>query len=409
MLVLAWRNIWRHQSRSIGAAFAIGFTVWMGLSYFGLVNAYRDGLYVNLTDSVGHVQIHVRDYRDIRDFREAVITDASAMRGRVESALPGVIIAAALEVPALLSGEDRARGVLLGGLAQPPALRDRFVAKYVRDGRLPSAEDLEGIAIGGALARTLKVKLGDTVYAYAPGTDGTGASAYVVVGILHFPDPSQDARGALLSLPAAQELAAPRAVSRFELHFPQFRHTTDDAALVPLRGRLQDALGGDVVVESWRETYPSLSSLERMLRPLVVFFVGLFFVLAGLLVVNTIYLSVVERTRELGVVIALGARRGRVMRMVLAESLLLCVTGAAVGLALGLVTVARLAQGFAYPGEWGDITEAYGLPRVMYASAGVVDVVIIVTFVIGIGVVAALWPARVAGRLAPVEAMRFVA
>ena len=409
MLVLAWRNIWRHQSRSIGAAFAIGFTVWMGLSYFGLVNAYRDGLYVNLTDSVGHVQIHVRDYRDIRDFREAVITDASAMRGRIESALPGVIIAAALEVPALLSGEDRARGVLLGGLAQPPALRDRFVAKYVRDGRLPSAEDLEGIAIGGALARTLKVKLGDTVYAYAPGTDGTGASAYVVVGILHFPDPSQDARGALLSLPAAQELAAPRAVSRFELHFPQFRHTTDDAALVPLRGRLQDALGGDVVVESWRETYPSLSSLERMLRPLVVFFVGLFFVLAGLLVVNTIYLSVVERTRELGVVIALGARRGRVMRMVLAESLLLCVTGAAVGLALGLVTVGRLAQGFAYPGEWGDITEAYGLPRVMYASAGVVDVVIIVTFVIGIGVVAALWPARVAGRLAPVEAMRFVA
>jgi len=409
VLVLAWRNIWRHQSRSIGAAFAIGFTVWMGLSYFGLVNAYRDGLYVNLTDSVGHVQIHVRDYRDIRDFREAVITDASAMRGRIESALPGVIIAAALEVPALLSGEDRARGVLLGGLAQPPALRDRFVAKYVRDGRLPSAEDLEGIAIGGALARTLKVKLGDTVYAYAPGTDGTGASAYVVVGILHFPDPSQDARGALLSLPAAQELAAPRAVSRFELHFPQFRHTTDDAALVPLRGRLQDALGGDVVVESWRETYPSLSSLERMLRPLVVFFVGLFFVLAGLLVVNTIYLSVVERTRELGVVIALGARRGRVMRMVLAESLLLCVTGAAVGLALGLVTVGRLAQGFAYPGEWGDITEAYGLPRVMYASAGVVDVVIIVTFVIGIGVVAALWPARVAGRLAPVEAMRFVA
>ena len=409
MLVLAWRNIWRHQSRSIGAAFAIGFTVWMGLSYFGLVNAYRDGLYVNLTDSVGHVQIHVRDYRDIRDFREAVITDASAMRGRIESALPGVIIAAALEVPALLSGEDRARGVLLGGLAQPPALRDRFVAKYVRDGRLPSAEDLEGIAIGGALARTLKVKLGDTVYAYAPGTDGTGASAYVVVGILHFPDPSQDARGALLSLPAAQELAAPGAVSRFELHFPQFRHTTDDAALVPLRGRLQDALGGDVVVESWRETYPSLSSLERMLRPLVVFFVGLFFVLAGLLVVNTIYLSVVERTRELGVVIALGARRGRVMRMVLAESLLLCVTGAAVGLALGLVTVGRLAQGFAYPGEWGDSTEAYGLPRVMYASAGVVDVVIIVTFVIGIGVVAALWPARVAGRLAPVEAMRFVA
>jgi ABC-type lipoprotein release transport system permease subunit len=409
MLTLAWRSIWRNRSRSIGAAFAVGFTVFMGLAYFGIVNAYRDGMYVNLTDTVGHVQIHVRGYRDIRDFREAVIPDASAMRPRIERALPGTTVAAALDVPALLSGEDRARGVLLSGLAQPPALRDRFAAKYVRDGRLPSAEDLEGIAIGGALARTLKVKLGDTVYAYAPGTDGTGASAYVVVGILHFPDPAQDARGALLSLPAAQELAAPGAVSRFELHFPELRHTTDDAALFPLRIRLQDALGADVVVETWRETYPSLSNLERMMRPLVIFFIGLFFVLAGLLVVNTIYLSVIERTRELGVVVALGARRGRVMRMVLAESFLLCRTGAAVGLITGFALIWRLAQGFAYPGSWGDVTEAYGLPRVMYASVGTADIVIMIAFVIGIGMLAALWPARVAGRLAPVEAMRFAA
>jgi ABC-type lipoprotein release transport system permease subunit len=409
MLTLAWRSIWRNRSRSIGAAFAVGFTVFMGLAYFGIVNAYRDGMYVNLTDTVGHVQIHVRGYRDIRDFREAVIPDASAMRPRIERALPGTTVAAALDVPALLSGEDRARGVLLSGLAQPPALRDRFAAKYVRDGRLPSAEDLEGIAIGGALARTLKAKLGDTVYAYAPGTDGTGASAYIVVGILHFPDPAQDARGALLSLPAAQELAAPGAVSRFELHFPELRHTTDDAALFPLRIRLQDALGADVVVETWRETYPSLSNLERMMRPLVIFFIGLFFVLAGLLVVNTIYLSVIERTRELGVVVALGARRGRVMRMVLAESFLLCGTGAAVGLITGFALIWRLAQGFAYPGSWGDVTEAYGLPRVMYASVGTADIVIMIAFVIGIGMLAALWPARVAGRLAPVEAMRFAA
>lgn len=409
MLVLAWRNIWRQRTRSIGASVAVGFTVWMGLSYFGLANASRDGLYVNLTDTAGHIQIHVRNYREIRDFREAVIREAAVMRRRIETALPGSQVAAALEIPALLSGEDRARGVLLAGLEQPPALRAGFAAKYVREGRLPHPDDPDGIALGGALARTLQVTLGDPVYAYAPGTDGTGAAAYTVVGILRFPDPSLDARGALLSLPAAQDLAAPGAVSRFELHFPEFRRTTDDAALVPLRARLQDALGGMVEVETWRETYPALSGFERALRPIVMFFIGLFFVLAGLLVVNTIYLSVVERTREFGVVIALGAHRGRVMRMVLAESLLLCMTGAAVGLALGLATVARLARGFAYPGSWGEIVEAYGLPRVLHASVGSAEIVIMVAFVIAIGVLAALWPARVAGRLEPVDAMRFVA
>lgn len=409
MLVLAWRNIWRHRGRSIGAAFAVGFTMFMGLAYFGLVNAYRDGLYVNLTDAVGHIQIRAGGYRDVHDFRESVIPGAPALRARIERALPGTMVAAALEVPALLSGEERARGVLLTGLDHPPALRERFAAKYLSDGRLPAGDDLEGIALGGALARTLRVRLGDPVYAYAPGTDGTGAAVYIVTGIVHFPDPLQDARSALLSLAAAQELAAPEAVSRFELHFPRFRRTTDDAALAPLRRQLQDALGEGVEVETWREAYPSLSSLERMMRPLVVFFVGLFFVLAGLLVVNTIYLSVVERTREFGVVIALGATRGRVMRMVLAESLLLCATGAAVGLMGGLLLVARLARGFAYPGGLREITEAYGLPRVMYASIGGADLLVMVAFVVGVGVLAALMPARVAGRLEPAEAMRFVA
>jgi ABC-type lipoprotein release transport system permease subunit len=409
MLVLAWRNIWRHRSRSIGAAFAVGFTVWMGLAYFALANGVRDGMYVNLTDTVGHVQIHVRNYRDIRDFRAAVLAGATALRRRIDAALPGSQVAAALEVPALLSGEDRARGVLLAGLAQPEPLRSRFAAKYVREGRLPGPADLEGIALGGALARTLQVKRGETVYAFAPGTDGTGASAYTVVGILHFPDPAQDARAALLSLPAAQDLAAPDAVTRFEVHVPEFRRTTDDAGLIPLRARLQGALGPEVEVETWREAYPVLSNLEKALRPIVVFFIGLFFILAGLLVVNTIYLSVVERTREFGVVIALGARRGRVMRMVLAESLLLCAAGAAAGLALGLATVARLSRGYSYPGSWSEIVEAYGLPRVLYASVGPAEVTIIVAFVISIGVLAALWPARVAGKLEPVEAMRFVA
>lgn len=409
MLALAWRSAWRHRARSIGAAFAVGFTVWIGLVFLGITYAYRDGWYVTLTDMVGHVQIQVRGYRDARDFRDRVILGAATMRRRIEAALPGSQAAATLEIPALLSGEDRARGVLLTGLDQPRVLRDRLAAKYLHDGQLPGPDDLDGIAIGGALARTLQVTLGDTVYAYAPGTDGTGASAYTVVGILHFPDPTQDARSALLSLPAAQHLAAPGAVSRFELHFPEFRRTTDEAGLVQLRGRIQAALGEDVEVETWRETYPALSDLERTLRPMVMFFVGLFFVAAGLLVVNSIYLSVVERTREFGVVIALGARRGRVMGMVLAESLLLCATGAAVGLVAGLATVARLARGFSYPGSLGDVVEAYGVPRVMYASVGSADVAIIAAFVIGIGVLAALWPARVASRLEPVEAMRFVA
>lgn len=408
MLVLAWRNIWRQRSRSLGAIMAVGFVVWLGLVYFGLVGAARDGSYVNLTENAGQLQVHTRDYRDARNIRDAVVRDAAALRPRIAATLPDVEVAAALDVPVLLAGADRSRGVLLMGVDQPQALRERFAAAYLAEGRLPAGDDLDGIALGGGLARTLQVRVGDTVYAYAPGTEGTGASAYTVVGVLKFPDPARDASTALLSLPAAQDLAAPGAVSRFELHIGQVRRAPDDAVLMQLRDRLQSALGGAVIVETWREAFPSLSRIEQVMRPVGLVFIGLFFVLAGLLVVNTIYLSVIERTREFGVVIALGARRGRVMRMVVAESLALCGTGAVLGLLLGVLSLARLSQGFTYPGL-EKLTAQVGFPSVLYARIEPAEIVTVLGFALATGVVAALMPARSAGRLEPIDAMRFVA
>src|SRR5690606_15393041 len=136
-------------------------------------------------------------------------------------------------------------------------------------------------------------------------------------------------------------------------------------------------------------------------------FNGLGFVLAGLLVVNTVYLSLAERIREFGVIIALGADRWRVMRMVISESLVLVLTGTAVGTALGLGLIARLAQGFRFPNAL-TYTVEYGIPAVMYAGLTTGQLVITILFAVGTALAAALWPAWVAGRLQPVEAMRHV-
>ncbi len=206
---------------------AIGLVVWLGLAFFGVVAAVQDGLITAMTEAVGDVQVHTRGYREAHDFRDAVMPDAAGVGRRIAAALPEADLAAALEVPALLAGEHRSRGVLLMGVDQAPVLRDRFAARHLVEGRLPAADDHDGIALGSGLARTLQVGLGDVVYAYAPGTEGVGASAYTVVGLLRYPEPAQDARTGVLSLAAAQELAAPGAASRFALHFTRSPGTTD--------------------------------------------------------------------------------------------------------------------------------------------------------------------------------------
>ncbi len=404
---LSWRNIWRHRLRSLITLGAVGLAVFFTLFFLSFLRAMENSMYNNLTASVGHLQVRVADYRDKREFRDLLIPQAARVEARL-AALTGAERVVTLEIPALLAGETRSRGVLLIGNQQPEGLRQRFAQQFLAEGELPRDGDLEGIALGASLARALEVELGQPVYVFAPGTEGRGAGVYRLVGLLHFPDAGLERRAAFISLAAAQELAAPGSATRIELHFP-FTRFEQDAQLTPIIAQLRAGLEPGLSLESWRETDPALAQLFDLMAPMMLIFAAIFFGLSGLLVVNSIYLGLLERTRELGVIVALGAGPGRMTRMVVTESLVLCVSGALLGLALGLLTVAGLAGGFSLDQLYGGLGGEFGLPQVIYLSLSTGDTIVTLIFALVTGLLAAWWPARVAARLEPVEAMRFTA
>jgi ABC-type lipoprotein release transport system permease subunit len=405
---LSWRNIWRHRGRSLLSAGAVGLAVFFTLVYLSFLGSIENAMYNNLTESVGHLQVRVAGYREKRELRELLISHIDAVKAQL-SRESEAELAVALEVPALIAGENRSRAVVLVGNERPADLQKKFAQRYLAAGRLPAANDLQSIALGASLAKALKVKLGDWVYVYAPGTEGRGAGIYRLVGLLKFSDSGLEARSAFVSLAAAQELAAPGSATRIELHFP-FTRYSQDAQLTALQPRLAALLDQNLVLETWRQASPALAQLLQLLTPLVLIFAGIFFGLAGLLVVNTIYLSLLERTREFGVIVALGAGPTKVMRMVLLECLLLCGAGAIIGGALGLLLVTALSGGLSLGALYSQTSlSVLGVPQTIYPSLRSMDVPITLAFALATSLLAAWWPARVAARLEPVEAMRFVA
>ncbi len=407
MLTLAWRNLWRQRRRSLVTAGAVGVVVFLSIWYYSIGGASVNSLYQNLTETTGHIQVHVPNYRDLREFQTLLIRNEQSVRERVNATVNQGEVVGVLEVSALLSGEDRSRGIVLVGQDWPEQIRRRFVDQNLSAGRFLEADELSGIVLGESLARALKVGLGDEVYAYAPGTDGYGAAAYTVIGLLDLLDANIEARSAYISLPAAQELAAPDAVTRFEVHFPEIRRVDEDQGVQLISADLKAALP-DYSVESWRDLDPTLVQMLEILGPMMNIVNVIFFVLAGLLVVNTVYLGLMERIHEFGVIISLGASGRKVMGMITLESVLLCITGAAVGAVSGLALVARLAQGFTFPGLQ-EYYASFGMNPILYASITPQQVFFSVGFAIATGILAALWPASVASRLEPVEAMRFTA
>ena len=406
MWTLAWRNIWRKRWRSLFTIGAVGLVVVLTLVYFGIGGAARNALYQSLTEGSGHLQVRVEGYRDLREFSDLLIRDVDEVRGALSADTDNAWIVEILEVPGLLEGSARSRGVAVQGVARPDALQAQYAEENLLEGRLPIGNEADTMALSHGLARAIDVGIGDTVYAYTPGTEGYGAAAYTVVGLLDFP---ASAHLAQLSLPAAQELAAPGAVTRFEVHLPTFKRLSDDETLPAVRQRLHSTLGERYSIETWRDANPGLASYVEMLAPMQAIVTGIFFILAGLLVTNTVYLSIIERVREFGVIQALGASQRKVMGMVLTESLFLCFLGALAGSAIAAGIVARMAQGFSFPAELTEYMAGLGLPAVLYASVSLGQIAVTVAFTFTLGVLAAVLPALTATKLVPIEAIRYTA
>ncbi len=409
MIALAWRNLWRQGRRSLISLFAVALVVLFALLMYSLMGSMSNAMYQDLTKGVGNIQVHKAGYRDAQDFSSGLLKNAAEVRTTIAQTTPDAIVLGSLQVPALLAGEVRSRGLVIQGQDWPDLIKESFVKDYLAEGSFVEGDNLTGIMLGESLATALGVKLGDDVYVYAPGTEGYGAAAYTVEGILKFDDPNREIYSAYISLPAVQELAAPDALSRLELHYPNLKTIKEDNLIAPDLSALTASLGTDVSVEAWRQIDPNLATILKIFMPMVVIESLIFFILAGLLVLNTVYLSTLERIREFGVILSLGAKGRQVMGMVTLESLLMCLTGAGLGLAIGLSLIALGSKGFKFPGYTDEVMGSMGMPSVFYLSIEPWQVLLAVGFAILTAFFAAFGPARMAANIQPAEAMRYTA
>lgn len=407
MLALAWRNVWRQRRRSATTAAAVGLVVLIAILFYSMGGALTNSFYQDVTARAGHIEVHVAGYRDAIDFRARLLRPAGTLSARVAGTAPAADVVGVLDVPALLAGAARSRAVAVVGRDRSPSGAPDAAGELVA-GTYPGAEDQSAIVLGRALADALKVNLGDVVSVYAPATDGLGAAAYRVRGLVRLDDPTREAATAYLPLAAAQELAAPDAVERFDIHFPAVHTLRDDPTVAAAASALRRSLGPGYEVETWRQLDPTMVALVNAMDPVLYGMSLFFYVLAGLLVMNTVYLGLIERVREFGLVVALGARGATVVRMIVTESVLLCLSGAVLGGAAGLAAVAALAPGFSIPGFEG-LYAALGIAPVLYPSVSPDQVAVAVLFALATGVLAALWPALLATRIVPAEAMRHAA
>ncbi len=406
LFTVAWRNLWRHRRRSLitSVAMAVGVALCMATM------AFNDGMFgaifeVMVEQQLGHAQVHHPDWPSRRQQGDT-LPEAGALLGRIEGTDGIVAAAPKMEGFALLGTEQKSSGVLLVGVDPAREARVTPIAKRVVEGRFVGEQPGMEVVLGVKLAEEIGVKPGDEVVAVTQSADGSlGNALYTVVGLVRTGNGQVDRGGAYLHLRDLQDL----------LVLPDQVHSvtvlTEDASDVePSVLTLRQAVAGESVeVLTWWEASPQAAQMMSMRDFSVGMVLAIVFGAAGFGVLNTMMMSVFERTRELGVLKALGLRPGRMVALILVESLLLAGLAASIGLVMGglldayLVTVgvdlsASAKDGLSFAGVVLD--------PVVRGAVKWEGVVVIVAALVVVCVLSSLWPAVRAARLDPVESLR---
>lgn len=402
--LVAWRNVWRNPRRSSLSAGAIAFAVMLLVFSMSMQLGQYRLMIENATALItGHAQLQHPEYHDTPRLRND-LPHADALRQRVLES--GLVENAALRAQAfaLISGDGRSSGVTLVGVEPERERVWSSMPKQVRSGRYLTEKDHDAVVLGAGTARTLEVGLGDEVAILGNAIDGSVAILVLrIVGIFETAQAELNRTMAFTSLATFQDaFLMGDAASLVVLQFHEGR---DAERLAPA---LQALFPPEMVrVRTWNELMPELEQAITMDWTSGLLLYSLLALMVVFSIVNTFIMTVYERTREFGMVMAIGARPIRVLATLQVEALLLGLVGTGIGAALGVAIVLTLGHYGIYLGEeGGELLKRFHMPDRLYPSLVPAAVIAPSVLLVVAVQLAALVPALRVLRLQPVEALR---
>ncbi|MBM3326412.1 MAG: ABC transporter permease [Calditrichaeota bacterium] len=401
LLLIAWRNIWRNFKRSGIIIVSIAFGIWAGVFTIalslGMVNQMVEDA---LRTYISHIQIHKPGFRQRREVK-LVIPAGREIAAQLGQA-PSVQGAAPRSVVAGMAGSPTStNGVQIIGIDPQAEAKVTDISERLIDGEYFESSKRNQAVIGKKLAERLNLRVGSKIVLTAPMPSGEiGAGAFKVVGIYKTSTSMYDETTVFVNIQEADRIFV---LSGGIHEIAVVMHNIDqaDSLTTALRSQFPD-----LEIFGWKDISPELAMMTEMMDQslLIIMIIILLALVFG--ITNTMLMGVLERTRELGILMALGLKNGKVFVMILWETILLSLVGGAVGILAGIVTNALCRRTGIDFSLFAEGLEAFGMAAIVYPAMHTRHYIIVSVLVILTAVIAAIYPGIKAMRLKPVEAIR---
>ncbi|MGF1679966.1 ABC transporter permease [Photobacterium minamisatsumaniensis] len=400
LIKLAWRNLWRNKLRT---------SIMLGAMIFGLfgvvgIIGFISGLYGNMIHNAiawqtSHIQVHNQAYIDDPDIKNTLVELAS-VEAAIEQLSQVKGWSARFIADGMVASARSTRGVRINGVDIDAEANVTPIASSIQQGEWLDEQGRNPVLVSEKTASRLKLRVGSkVVLTFTDASGDVSGAAFRVRGIFKTPSTSFDDSNVYVRRTDLTALAGIEGAHEIAIRFDN-----DDMAFV-LANPLQEQISSRNTVRDWKEIQPMLASIINQQGTSNAIMLGIFVLAMGFGIVNIMLMSVFERTREFGVLMAVGMQKHRIFTLILLETALLGISGAVLGLIVSLLTITTLGHTGISLGVMAEGLGAFGVDTVLYPTVSANEYLMIFITVVVASTLAALYPARQILKQHPAEAM----
>ncbi len=401
LLKIAWRNIWRNRQRSLVMIIAIMAGLWGGIFAsalsFGLM---KQRFVTGIEQHISHVQIHHPEYLKDQDIKYAV-EEWESLSIQLSEAEEVVAFSGRTMVSGMLSTATLTTGISIIGIEPEMETRTTSLHNNIMEGDRLDNSLRNPILIGKKLADKIKAKVHSRIVLTFQDIDGEITSAsFRVAGIYQTSNLALDERRVfVMQNDINQLLGSNLLVNEIGILLEEHEQASAFA-------EKYQALYPDLTVRTWSEISPELGYIHEMTSVMLMFVLVIILLALAFGLLNTMLMSVFERVKELGMLMAIGMNKKKIFTMILLETTFLTLSGAVLGIVVGTSTIMLFNhKGMDLSAVGGDSLNEFGFDSVVYPQLepsfyGMLALLVVIT-----AILTAIYPALKALRLKPAEAV----
>ncbi|MBN2777323.1 MAG: ABC transporter permease [Bacteroidales bacterium] len=403
IIKIAWRNIWRNKARSLVILISVSIGMVGGIfataAMIGMTNQRID---TAIKTEISHIQLHNPKFIDNQE-QEYYLENTDELVAKISKSNSVSAVSTRLKISAMISSAETASGVIINGVVPADEMKISNLSTKIIEGEYFTENKTNDIVISQKLADKLKLGIKSKLVLTFQDADGNIVSNnYKVCGIYRTNNQMFDEMQVFVKKAPLGDICGYDENTAQEIAVLLNNNET----LTETEDEIKSIVGDKILVRSWKKISPDLGMLTDMMAQYSGYILGIILMALAFGIINTMLMAILERKKELGMMMAIGMNKPKIRAMIVWETVFLTFTGTIVGMTIAQILVSYFGKVGINLAMYAEGFEAVGFEAMLYPALNTGFYIQVVVLTVFTALFSAIFPIRRAIKMNPAEVLR---